>query len=126
VPLLDVDETGKTATLRWNPTAPFYSFFGGNAAVLKNGDVEYCESAGDSAGDGKIGRCRPLDNSLIGAKEFRVCIRGFSGDSAQVERASIVDRRTRFQLFDIHLFNVLSRKSIPATCIRNSLGHGAN
>jgi hypothetical protein len=54
VPLLDIDETAKTATLRWNLTAPFYSFFGGNAEVLKNGNVEYCESDVDSAGDGKI------------------------------------------------------------------------
>jgi hypothetical protein len=54
VPLLDIDETARTATLRWNLTAPFFSFFGGNAQVLKNGNVEYCESAGDSAGDGKI------------------------------------------------------------------------
>jgi hypothetical protein len=46
VPLLDIDETAKTATLRWNPTAPFYSFFAGNAEVLKNGNVEYCEAVG--------------------------------------------------------------------------------
>jgi hypothetical protein len=55
VPLLDIDETAKTATLTWNLTAPFYSNFGGNAEVLKNGNVEYCESAvGSSAGDGII------------------------------------------------------------------------
>jgi hypothetical protein len=54
VPLLDIDETAKTATLRWNPTTPFYSFFGGNAEVLKNGNVEYCESAGASGGGGEI------------------------------------------------------------------------
>jgi len=54
IPLLDIDDTAKTATLRWNPTAPFYSNFGGNAEVLKNGNVEYCETAGDSAGNGKI------------------------------------------------------------------------
>ena len=45
VPLLQLDETAKTATLAFNPTAPVFSFFGGNAAVLKNGNVEYCESA---------------------------------------------------------------------------------
>jgi len=45
VPLLQLDETAKTATLTFNPTAPVFSFFGGNAAVLKNGNVEYCESA---------------------------------------------------------------------------------
>ena len=46
LPLLQLDETAMTATLAFHPTAPTYSFFGGNAAVLKNGNVEYCESAG--------------------------------------------------------------------------------
>lgn len=45
VALLQLDETAKTATLVFNPTAPTYSFFGGNAEALKNGNVEYCESA---------------------------------------------------------------------------------
>jgi hypothetical protein len=53
VPLLQLDETAKTATLAFHPTAPTYSFFGGNAEALKNGNVEYCESAGGpgTAGD---------------------------------------------------------------------------
>jgi len=46
VPVLQIDETTKTATLVFNPVAPTYSFFGGNAGVLKNGNVEFCESAG--------------------------------------------------------------------------------
>jgi arylsulfate sulfotransferase len=45
VPLLEIDEAAKTATLAFNPIAPIFSFFGGNAAILKNGNVEYCESA---------------------------------------------------------------------------------
>lgn len=45
VPLLQIDEAAKTATLAFNPTAPIFSFFGGNAEVLKNGNAEYCESA---------------------------------------------------------------------------------
>jgi arylsulfate sulfotransferase len=45
VPLLELDETAKTATVAFNPTTPFYSFFGGNAETLKNGNVEYDESA---------------------------------------------------------------------------------
>jgi hypothetical protein len=47
VPLLQLDETVSpmTATLAFNPTAPTYSVFGGNAAVMKNGNVEFCESA---------------------------------------------------------------------------------
>ena len=52
VPILQIDETAKTATLAFNPVAPAYSFFGGNAEVLKNGNVEYCESA---AGPGLAG-----------------------------------------------------------------------
>ena len=45
VPIFDLDETAMTATLSFHITAPTYSFFGGNAAVLQNGDVEFCESA---------------------------------------------------------------------------------
>jgi arylsulfate sulfotransferase len=45
VPRLDLDETAKTATLTLHLTTPTYSFFGGNSAVLQNGNVEYCESA---------------------------------------------------------------------------------
>jgi arylsulfate sulfotransferase len=45
VPILEIDETAKTATLTFHPTAPTYSFFGGNSAVLKNGNVEFCETA---------------------------------------------------------------------------------
>jgi arylsulfate sulfotransferase len=45
VPLLELDETAKTATVAFNPTTPAYSFFGGNAETLKNGNVEYDECA---------------------------------------------------------------------------------
>ena len=45
VPLLQIDETAKTATVVFNPTTPDYSFFGGNAEVLANGNVEYDECA---------------------------------------------------------------------------------
>ena len=53
VQLFEIDETAKTATFTFHPTAPTYSFFGGNNAVLKNGNVEFCESAGGpgTAGD---------------------------------------------------------------------------
>jgi hypothetical protein len=37
-----------TATLSFNPTTPDYSFFGGNAEVLKNGNVEYDECSNGS------------------------------------------------------------------------------
>jgi len=45
VQILSLDETAKTATLAFYLAAPTYSFFGGNNAVLKNGNVEFCESA---------------------------------------------------------------------------------
>ena len=49
VPILSLDETAMTATFNFHVTAPTYSFFGGNNAVLKNGDVEFCESAEPTA-----------------------------------------------------------------------------
>jgi arylsulfate sulfotransferase len=64
VPFLQIDESAMTATLSWNPMAPTYSFFGGNAAVLPNGDIEYCESAGSStANSGEIYEVTPGSNS---------------------------------------------------------------
>jgi len=43
VPVFNIDETALTATLAFNPTTVDYSWFGGNAEVLQNGDVEYDE-----------------------------------------------------------------------------------
>jgi hypothetical protein len=54
VPVFSIDETAKTATLTFNMTAPTYSFFGGNNAVLSNGDVEFCESAEPTTTAGDI------------------------------------------------------------------------
>jgi arylsulfate sulfotransferase len=52
VPLLNIDETAFTATLAFNPTTPDYSYFGGDAFVLKNGNAEYDEcSNGSLAGE---------------------------------------------------------------------------
>jgi arylsulfate sulfotransferase len=46
VPLLQLDETAKTATIEWvDDLAPVYSFFGGNAESLENGNVEFDECA---------------------------------------------------------------------------------
>ena len=41
VPLLQLDESAKIATLAFHPTTQAYSFFGGNAEALTNGNVEY-------------------------------------------------------------------------------------
>jgi arylsulfate sulfotransferase len=43
VPIFNIDETAFTATLLSNQTIPNYSFFGGNAEVLANGNVEFDE-----------------------------------------------------------------------------------
>jgi len=44
VPIFDLDESAKTATFVVHPNAAAYSFFGGNAEVLANGNQEYCET----------------------------------------------------------------------------------
>ncbi|MGH9523113.1 MAG: aryl-sulfate sulfotransferase, partial [Terriglobales bacterium] len=49
VPVLNIDEIAMTATLVFHPTTPGYSYFGGNAEVLKNGNVEY-----DECNDGSL------------------------------------------------------------------------
>jgi arylsulfate sulfotransferase len=41
IPVLNLDETAMTATLAFDPVAPDYSFFGGNAEVLGNSNLEY-------------------------------------------------------------------------------------
>ena len=54
VPLLKLDETAMTAEIAFHLTTPEYSFFGGNAGMLKNGNVEFCEAAGGPGTAGKI------------------------------------------------------------------------
>ena len=46
VPILQIDETAKTATIDWvDDLAPSFSVFGGSARLLDNGDVEFDECA---------------------------------------------------------------------------------
>lgn len=45
VPLFEIDETAKTASLALHPTTPDYSLFGGNAELLQNENIEYDECA---------------------------------------------------------------------------------
>jgi arylsulfate sulfotransferase len=43
-PILQLDETAKTATIEWvDNAAPAYSMFGGSARLLQNGNVEFDE-----------------------------------------------------------------------------------
>ncbi|HEY7390541.1 MAG TPA: aryl-sulfate sulfotransferase [Bryobacteraceae bacterium] len=46
VPLLQLDESAKTATIEWvDDLAPVFSFFGGNSRLLANGNIEFAEAA---------------------------------------------------------------------------------
>jgi hypothetical protein len=46
VPILHLDETAKTADITWiDKLAPTFSFFGGSARLLKNGNIEFDECA---------------------------------------------------------------------------------
>lgn len=46
VPILHLDETAKTADITWiDKLAPVFSFFGGSARMLANGNVEFDECA---------------------------------------------------------------------------------
>ena len=52
VPILQLDESAKTATIEWvNNLSPVFSFFGGNSELLTNGNVEFdeCASSSDTA-----------------------------------------------------------------------------
>lgn len=77
VPLLNIDETSMTATLAANPTTPDYSFFGGNADILANGNVEYdeCAALGVTASEGKIFEApqsaptQPIWQMLLGGQD---------------------------------------------------------
>lgn len=52
VPIFQIDETGKTATLQWvDNLSPVYSFFGGSARLLANGDIEFAECAPTTPAD---------------------------------------------------------------------------
>ena len=46
VSVLQIDETAKTATLAFHEMLSGFSYFGGNAEVLKNGDAEFCVTTG--------------------------------------------------------------------------------
>ncbi|MGH9735919.1 MAG: aryl-sulfate sulfotransferase [Candidatus Acidiferrales bacterium] len=45
VPIFQIDETGKTATLEWvDNLSPIYSFWGGSSRLLVNGDIQFNET----------------------------------------------------------------------------------
>jgi hypothetical protein len=56
VPLLQLDETGKTATIEWvDDLSPVLAFFGGSARLLQNGNIEFDE----------CGLTTPANNSAV-------------------------------------------------------------
>jgi hypothetical protein len=66
VPMFQIDEAAKTATLTFHGSTPYYNYFGGNAAVLQNGNIEYCEAAGGPmANQGEIYEITPDSNSQV-------------------------------------------------------------
>ncbi|HTQ62332.1 MAG TPA: aryl-sulfate sulfotransferase [Candidatus Solibacter sp.] len=56
VPIFNIDETAMTAQFLIHPNAEDYSFFGGNAQVLQNNNLEYAEASNGSlaVGSGTI------------------------------------------------------------------------
>jgi arylsulfate sulfotransferase len=49
IPIYQIDETGKTATLEWvDDLSPFFSLWGGSSRQLANGDMEFAECADGS------------------------------------------------------------------------------
>lgn len=51
VPILQVDETAKTASIDWSDDlSPLFSVFGGSARLLANGNVEFAECAPTKTG----------------------------------------------------------------------------
>jgi hypothetical protein len=57
VPILHLDESAKTADITWiDKLAPVFSFFGGSARLLKNGNIEFDECAATP---------RPANNAAI-------------------------------------------------------------
>jgi hypothetical protein len=87
----------ETATILWQDTLPVFSFFGGNAEHLANGDVEFDESAsGGTTVAGAVyevttgptaprrfGNCRSRDNMRTADLGFPACIPEYSGDAAR-------------------------------------------
>ena len=94
--VLQIDEATKTATLTFHPTAPFFSIFGGNSAVLKNGNVEFCESAESGALAGDIYRDDTGGQPANGMvhEDYRARAIPRSENSEHVSRGTVV--RLRF------------------------------
>jgi arylsulfate sulfotransferase len=71
-PVIEIDgQTAKTATLGFNPTAPSYAFWGGNSAVLSNGNLEFCESAG---GPNTIGDIYEVTQRTASTRVWRMMV----------------------------------------------------
>jgi len=100
VPILHLDETAKTADITWvDKLAPLFSFFGGSARLLKNGNIEIDECAAtplpnNNAHIFEITKTTPANcmadadrrgSTRIKAIAFRVFIRAFSGSTTRIQ-----------------------------------------
>ena len=62
VPIMQLDESAKTVTIEWvDNLSPVFSFFGGNARLLTNGNVEFdeCARMGTSAAIYEVTKTTP-------------------------------------------------------------------
>jgi len=104
VPILHLDEAAKTADITWvDKLAPLFSFFGGSARLLKNGNVEFDECAATPLPNNNAqifevtktiprklhGKCKSPDSTPIAAIVFRVFIQAFSGSTPRPTASSM-------------------------------------
>ena len=88
---MQLDESAKTATIEWvDDLSPVYSFFGGNARLLTNGNVEFdeCAPMASRAAIFEVTKTTPPQTVWqmhipgrmhIGYSACRACIRAYSG-----------------------------------------------
>ena len=79
VPILQLDESAKTATIEWvNNLSPVFSFFGGNSELLTNGNVEFdeCASSSNTADVFEVTKTTPPETvwhmHISGSNAYRV------------------------------------------------------
>jgi len=79
VPIMQLDESAKTATIEWvDDLSPVFSFFGGNAELLANGNVEFdeCASTGTTADVFEVTKTMPPQTvwqmHISGSNAYRV------------------------------------------------------
>ncbi len=62
VQLFQIDESAQTATIAWQDELPIYSFWGGDADGLSNGDIEFDECTLNAATNSAVYEVTPVSN----------------------------------------------------------------